>query len=196
MSIAAILKRLDRVEAKLNPPPPPPPPPPIDEKLLIGRLQLFLAGRNHNKHVLSTRLAVIRHRKPNESGLTAYTRDVGYADEAELFRIAFNDRDEFERRHLDTLQTRDPHIIGVERTHYLPGIRRAVLKTFVEEEHFHQLLDVMCPHWDARPGLSPVRPLRPADAEPADVDDAVISDIGKSLLVLAERQAKRAGRAA
>jgi hypothetical protein len=89
---------------------------PVDEELLIGRLQLFLAGRNHNKHVLSTRLAANRHRDQHESGLTAYARDVGYADEGELFRVAFTDRAEFERRHLGTLSTRDPHIIGVERT--------------------------------------------------------------------------------
>jgi hypothetical protein len=93
---------------------------PVDEELLIGRLQLFLAGRNHNKHVLSTRLAVIRHRQPHESGLTAYARDVGYADEAELFHVAFNDRAEFERRHLGTLQTSDPHI-SCRRANPLPA---------------------------------------------------------------------------
>jgi hypothetical protein len=97
---------------------------PVDEELLIGRLQLFLAGRNHNKHVLSTQLAANRHRQPNESGLTAYARDCGYRDEQELWHIAATDRAEFERRHLGTLKTSDPHIIGVERTHYLPGLHR------------------------------------------------------------------------
>jgi hypothetical protein len=60
------------------------------------------------------------------------------------------------------LSTRDPHIIGVERTHYLPGIRRAVVVTTIEEELVHQVIDVMFPHWDSRPGLSPMRPCRPA----------------------------------
>jgi hypothetical protein len=99
----------------------------------------------------------------------------------------------FERRHLDTLQTRDPHIVGVERTHYLPGIRRAVVVTFIEEDLVHQVLDVMVPHWDSRPHLSPVRPCKPANFEPIEVDDDVLSDIGRSLLTLAARRARKDG---
>jgi hypothetical protein len=99
-----LLHRLERLEAVR-----PVEHKPVDEELLIGRLQLFLAGRrpDRERH---------RHWQPHESGLTAYARDVGYADEAELFHVAVNDRAEFERRHLDTLTTRDAHIIGVERT--------------------------------------------------------------------------------
>jgi hypothetical protein len=53
----------------------------------------------------------------------------------------------------------------------------------------HQLLDLTFPHWDTRPGLSPVRPCRPDQAAnlPVDVDDEVLSDIGRSLLTLAVR---------
>jgi hypothetical protein len=127
------------------------------------------------------------HPPPPTARVGAYARDVGYADEAELWHIAVNDRAEFERRHLDTLQTRDAHIIGVERTHYLPGIRRAVVVTFIEEELVHQLVDVMFPWWDTRPGLSPARPLRPANAKPVDVDDDMLSSIGRDLLTLAAR---------
>jgi hypothetical protein len=87
------------------------------------------------------------------------------------------------------LSTRDPHIIGVERTHYLPGIRRAVVVTTIEEELVHQVIDVMFPHWDSRPGLSPMRPCRPSNAKP--VDDELLSNIGRSLLALAARRDHR-----
>jgi hypothetical protein len=63
------------------------------------------------------------------------------------------------------LTTRDAHIIGVERTHYLPGIRPAVVVTTIEEELVHQVLDVVFPWCDSRPGLSPVRPWSRANAE-------------------------------
>jgi hypothetical protein len=72
------------------------------------------------------------------------------------------------------LRTSDPHIISVERHHYLPGLHRAVVVTFIEEGLVHQILDVMFPWWDSRPGLSPVRPCKPANYEPVDVDDEVL----------------------
>jgi hypothetical protein len=42
-----------------------------------------------------------------------------------------------------------------------------------------------------RPGLSPARPSRPADAEVLTASDETWSDIGRSLLALAERHAQR-----
>jgi hypothetical protein len=46
----------------------------------------------------------------------------------------------------------------------------------------------MFPHWDTRPGLSPVRPCRPTNYQPVEVDDEVLSSIGRSLLALAARR--------
>jgi hypothetical protein len=89
------------------------------------------------------------------------------------------------------LTTRDPHIIGVERTHYLPGIRRAVVVTFIEEELVHQVIDVVFPWWESRPGLSPVRPCRRANYQPVEVDDDTLSSIGRDLLTLAARRARK-----
>jgi hypothetical protein len=64
----------------------------------------------------------------------------------------------------------------------------ALVGLFVEEEFVHQWLDLTFPHWTDRPGLAAARPLRPAVAEAVEADDAVISDIGKSLLALALRR--------
>jgi hypothetical protein len=71
-----------------------------------------------------------------------------------------------------------------------------VIQAFLAEEMAHQLVDATFPHWDSRPGLSPVRPLRPANAEQVDVDDEVVSDIGRSLLALAARPRSGGRRAA
>jgi hypothetical protein len=40
-----------------------------------------------------------------------------------------------------------------------------VIREFLKEELVHQVLDVVFPWWDSRPGLSPVRPCRRANAE-------------------------------
>jgi hypothetical protein len=200
LSLAALERRLAAIEAKLAPPPPPPPA--VDEKLLIARLSLWLSGRQCPDHVLSARLAASRERKrkPYTSGLSAYADSCGYRDETELCQIAFGDGEEFYRRHAAA----NPPSYDIHQVHpscakgYRDAcdaakredafhVRRAVLATFIEE-HVHQILDAMFPYWDTRPGLSPVRPLRPANAEPVDVDDAVLSDIGKSLLALAARR--------
>jgi hypothetical protein len=68
--------------------------------------------------------------------------------------------------------------------------------TFIEEEATHQLVDVLFPHWldHERPGLAASRPCKPANAKPADVDDEVLSSIGRDLLTLAARP-RRAGGA-
>jgi hypothetical protein len=159
MSLAAILKRLDAIEARLNPPPPPPPPPAVDEKLIIARLNLWLSGRQRPEHVLSARLAATRERKrkPNESALTAYAHDTGYADEAELCRIAFGDGEEFYRRHAvanppgyahqvhPTMATAYRAACDAAKREDAFHVRRAVLLTFVEEERVHSLLDLMFP---------------------------------------------------
>jgi hypothetical protein len=50
------------------------------------------------------------------------------------------------------------------------------------------VVDVMFPWWDSRPGLSPVRLCKPANYEPAEVDDEVLSSIGRDLLTLAARR--------
>jgi hypothetical protein len=110
--------------------------------------------------------------------VAAYAGTHGYRDETELFQIAFNDGEEFARRHLAALGTADGHRIGVERHYFLPGIHRAVLKTFVEEEHVHQLLDAMFLWWNERPGLAAARPLRPHEDIEVVVDDEVLSSIG------------------
>jgi hypothetical protein len=131
-------------------------------------------------------------KQPNESDLTAYARGAGYRDEAVLLRIALNDGAEFECRHIEhTVESRDPHVIGVERDR-VSKLRRGVIERFLEEEWCHQVLDAMFPHWDPRPRLSSQRPCKPADAEPVEVDDEVLSSIGRSLLALADREARKA----
>jgi hypothetical protein len=156
---------------------------PVDEKLLIARLSLWLSGRCP-EHVLSARLAATRERKrgPYTSGLSAYADACGYADEAQLCQIAFGDGEEFHRRHA---AANPPSEAKREEAHH---VRRAVIERFLTEEAVHTALDAQFPHWTDRPGLAAARPLRPANAEPVEVDDAVISDIGRSLLTLAARQ--------
>jgi hypothetical protein len=177
-------KLISRIARKIDPPPPPPPPPPIDMDGVMGGIYLMIAAFHHG------------HKRPDESVLTAYARACHYRDEAELLHVALNDGLEFERRHIEhTVKSRDPHIIGVERS-YVPKLRRGVIERVLEEESVHQVIDVLFPWWDSRPGLSPVRPCRPADAEPAEVGDEVLSDIGRSLLALAKRERERAEREA
>jgi hypothetical protein len=53
-----------------------------------------------------------------------------------------------------------------------------------------QVIDVMFPHWAERPGLSQSRPCRPADGG-LEVDDEVLSDIGRSLLARAVQKTRR-----
>jgi hypothetical protein len=67
-------------------------------------------------------------------------------------------------------------------------VRRAVVASFLEEEMAHIAIDTMFPWWDTRPGLSPARPCRPEGGYTDEVDDEVVSDIGKSLLTLAARR--------
>jgi hypothetical protein len=66
----------------------------------------------------------------------------------------------------------------------------AVIQAFLTEEMAHQVVDVMFPWWDSRPGLSPGRPCKPANYHPVEVDDAALSSIGRDLLTLAERRSR------
>jgi hypothetical protein len=145
----------------------------------------------------------------DESVLTAYARACGHRDEAELLCIALNDRAEFVRRYAAV----SPPCYSAHQAHpsRVQAMREAideakakeaghvcdaVVGQFLWEEIVHQVLDVMFPWWDSRPRLSSMRPCRPPNAGPVEVDDEVLSSIGRDLLTLAGRQLKRARKAA
>jgi hypothetical protein len=135
---------------------------PVDMDAVMRKMELLLAAFRHG------------HKQPDESVLTAYARGFKYRDEAELLRVALNDGAEFERRH-----------VGRDAA----GVRQAVIERFLTEETVHQLVDVLFPWWTERPSLADARPCRPAEpATDDDVDDEAVSEIGRNLLVLAERR--------
>jgi hypothetical protein len=124
-------------------------------------------------------------------------------------RVALNDRSEFVRRYAAVrppcYNAHQAHpskaqamrdAMDAAKAKEAGDVADAVVRQFLEEEWCHQMIDLMFSWWDTRPGLSPVRPCRPADVDPADVDDDTLSSIGRDLLVLAERRARKDGRTA
>jgi hypothetical protein len=151
---------------------------PVDERALMASLHM--------------RLEAIRHKQPGESYLAGYARANGYRDATELFVTAWDDRPEFVRRYA----VAHPPNYAAHQVHPLmaKGYRdacdaakakeagdvcNAVIREFIAEEIAQQLVDDMFPFW-RRPG-----------AEPVDVDDDVLSDIGRSLLTLAARRSRQ-----
>jgi hypothetical protein len=159
---------------------------PVDERALMARITMTLAG-----------------------GLAGLARRFGYRDEADLLHLALNDREDFCRRYAAV----SPPCYSAHQVHPSKAkeyrdacdeakakeagdVCTAVIQAFLEEEIVHGVLDVMFPHWldHERPGLSPCRPCKPANYQPVEVDDEVLSDIGRSLLRLAARDKAREGR--
>jgi hypothetical protein len=186
---------LAKIKAKLNPSPPPVYKP-VDEPLLIARIDLRIIAHHDGD------------KQREESVLTGFARALKFKGEAELFRVALSDGADFAKRYVEVKPPRYNcfSCAGVEETRELrkglyeerveesSHVRRAVLTTFVEEELVHEVIDAMFPWWDERPGLAAARPLRPANEERVEVDDEVLSSIGRDLLALAARKAKAACR--
>ncbi len=191
MASKATLHRLRKVEAVLNPPPPPKYVP-VDEDKTIAKVQFLLCWITH-------RLC------PEESKLTAVARALQFDDEADLLRVALNDKALFESRYLTMeVPSGDPHCVALARR-YCDKMRVVIVEAFLAEEVAHQIVDAAEAQdiWPIgpRPGMSPMRPCRPDDWNPAALNwsDETWSDLGRYLLALAaaeqrqrERQAKRA----
>jgi hypothetical protein len=155
---------------------------PVDMTAVMGRMNMTLVAYHEG------------HKQPGESVLTAYSRACGYRDEAELFRVALNDRAEFVRRYAvvcppcyAAYQCASPTLAksiregqDEARAKEAGDVCAVVIQAFLAEEMAHQLIDAVFPFW------------RRPNAKPVDVDDEVLSDIGRSLLVLAERRARKA----
>jgi hypothetical protein len=148
---------------------------PVDEKAMMASLNM--------------RLAAICHKQPGESYLTGFARACHYRDATELFITAWGDRPEFVRRYAAAY----PPNYAAHQVH--PSMAKdyrdacdaakakeagdvcnAVIREFIAEEIANQLVDAIFPFW-RRPGV-----------EPVELDDAVVSDIGRSLLALAARR--------
>jgi hypothetical protein len=152
---------------------------PVDTRALMARMNLTLVAYHDG------------HKRPGESVLAGYSRACGYRDEAELMRVALNDRAEFVRRYAAVC----PPCYNAHQAH--PSMAKAmrdamdaakakeagdvctaVIQAFLAEEMAHQLIDAVFPFW------------RRPNAKPVEVDDEVLSDIGRSLLTLAERRSR------
>jgi hypothetical protein len=157
---ATILRRLAALEAAR-----PVEQKPVDERALMARITMTLAG-----------------------GLTGIARTLQFKDEAELLLTAWNDRAEFCRRYAAV----SPPCYGAHQVHPSKAqdyrdacdevkakeagdVCDVVIREFIVEEMAHQLIDAVFPFW------------RRPNAKPVDVDDEVLSSIGRSLLALAAR---------
>jgi hypothetical protein len=158
----------------------------------VGRSGMRPPARERTRTGERRRALMARMTMMLAGGLTGLVRRFGYRDEADLLHVAFTDRADFCRRYAAS-----PPAYHVHQVH--PSMAKdyrdacdetkrkeagevcdEVIRECLAEEIAHQVVDAMFPFW-RRPG-----------AEPVDVDDEVVSDIGRSLLTLAERRARRA----
>jgi hypothetical protein len=171
-------KLLAKIKAKLNPPPPPPPPTPVDMRPVLARINLMLmACHNGGK-------------RPGESYLTGFARALQFKNEAELLLAAWNDRAEFVRRYAaasppcySAYQCSCPIMAKSiregqdERKRKEAGdVCDVVIRQFLAEELANQVVDAVFPFW------------RRPNAKPVEVDDEVLSSIGRDLLALAAKR--------
>jgi hypothetical protein len=158
---AAILRRLAALEAAR-----PVEQKPVNERALMARIHLTLAG-----------------------GLAGLARRFGHRDEAELLLTAWNDRAEFCRRYAEahppcyTAHQVHPsrakefrEAIDEAKAEEAGDVCDVVIRQFLAVEMANQLIDAMFPFW------------RRPNAEPVEVPDEVLSEIGRDLLTLAERR--------
>jgi hypothetical protein len=130
-------------------------------------------------------------KRPDESELIGFARALQFRNEAEMFLTAWNDRAEFVRRYIVAKPPCRAHQAQGEfgrqmrqaqddkRAAEAGDVCDEVIRQCIALEMANQLVDVIFPLW-RRPGV-----------EPVEIDDAVASDIGRSLLKLAARRPAR-----
>jgi hypothetical protein len=162
-------------------------------RTLLNRLAALEAARPVEHKPVDTRALMARITMTLAGGLAGIARALQFRDAAELFHAAWCDRAEFCRRyavaHPPCYSAHQVHPSKAKeyrdacdevKAREAGDVCTAVIREFIAEEMAHQLVDAVFPFW------------RRPNAKPADVDDEVLSDIGRSLPALAERRARKA----
>jgi hypothetical protein len=131
-------------------------------------------------------------KQPGESYLTGFARALQLENVAELLRVAWCDRAEFVRRYAagspPCYNAHQAHPSKVQdmrdamdeaKAEEAGDVCDVVIREFLAEEMPNQLIDAVFPFW------------RRPNAAPVDVDDDTVSSIGRSLLALAARRARK-----